>query len=89
MNLVIEIDEARFKDIQRIASVQLENYHFKTAEQIIADGTPLPKDQYQIIHQIEAFHAKATALGYIQKPLAWALYQAWKEVDRAESEDKG
>lgn len=43
MKLVIEIDEARFKDIQRIASVQLENYHFKTAEQIIANGTPLPE----------------------------------------------
>ncbi len=43
MKLVIEIDEVRFKDIQRIASVQLENYHFKTAEQIIASGAPLPK----------------------------------------------
>lgn len=42
MKLVIEIDDVRYKDIQRIASVQLENYHFKTAEQIIANGTPLP-----------------------------------------------
>ena len=44
MKLVIEIDEARFKDIRRIAWVQLEKYHFKTVEQIIANGTPLPDD---------------------------------------------
>lgn len=43
MKIVIEIDDARFKDIRRIACVQLENYHFKTVEQIIANGTPLPK----------------------------------------------
>lgn len=42
MKIVIEIDDARFKDIRRIACVQLENYHFKTVEQIIANGTPLP-----------------------------------------------
>lgn len=49
MKLVIEIDEVRFKDIQRIASVQLENNHFKTAEQIIASGTPLPKGHGRLI----------------------------------------
>lgn len=43
MKIVIEIDDARFKDIRRIACVQLENYHFKTVEQIIANATPLPK----------------------------------------------
>lgn len=42
MKIVIDIPEDRYKDIQRIASVQLENYHFKTAEQIIANGTQLP-----------------------------------------------
>lgn len=43
MQIVINIDEARFKDIQRIAEVQIESNHFQTAEQIIANGTPLPK----------------------------------------------
>ena len=49
MKIVIEIDDARFKDIQRIACVQLENYHFKTVEQIIANGTPLPKGHGDLI----------------------------------------
>lgn len=49
MKIVIEIDDARFKDIRRIACVQLENYHFKTVEQIIANGTPLPKGHGRLI----------------------------------------
>lgn len=89
MKIIIDLPEARYKDIQRIASVQLESHYFKTAEQIIAEGVALEtKTQYQIIHQIEALYAKATALGYIQKPLAWALYQVWQEVDKSESEDE-
>ena len=55
----------------------------------LADGTPLTPKQHEIIHQIESYHAKATALGYIQKPLAWALYQVWQEVDKTESEGNG
>jgi hypothetical protein len=43
MQVVIDIDEARFKDIQRIAEVQIESNHFQTTEQIIAKGTPLLK----------------------------------------------
>ena len=43
MKIVIDIPEERYKDIQRIAWVQLEYHHFKTAEQIITNGTPLPK----------------------------------------------
>lgn len=43
MQIVINISEERFRDIQRIAEVQLESNYFKTAEQIIANGTPLPK----------------------------------------------
>jgi hypothetical protein len=49
MKIVIEIDDARFKDIRRIACVQLENYHFKTVEQIIANGTLLPKGHGRLI----------------------------------------
>lgn len=54
----------------------------------LTDGTPLTPTQYKIISRIDTLYAKATALGYIQKPLAWALYQVWQEVDKAESEDK-
>ena len=49
MKLIIDIPEDRYKDIQRIASVQLEKYHFQTAEQIIANGTPLPKGHGRLI----------------------------------------
>ena len=45
MQILIEIDEARFKDIQRIAEVQLESNHFQTAEQIIAKGVPIEQEQ--------------------------------------------
>lgn len=45
MKIVIEIDEVRFKDIQRIAEVQLERNHFQTAEQIIAKGDPIDIDK--------------------------------------------
>lgn len=50
----------------------------------LTDETHLTPTQYEIIQKIEALHAKATALGYIQNPLAWALYQVWQEVDKAE-----
>lgn len=43
MEIVIKIDDERYKDIQRIAEVQFESNYFKTAEQVIANGTPLPK----------------------------------------------
>lgn len=43
MQIVIDIDDERYKDIQRIAEVQLGLARFQTAEQIIAKGTPLPK----------------------------------------------
>ena len=44
MQIVIDIDERRFKDIQRIAEVQMQR-QMPTVEQIIAKGTPLPKGQ--------------------------------------------
>ena len=40
MKLVVELDEKRFKDIQRIASVQIRRRSL-TCEQIIANGIPL------------------------------------------------
>lgn len=44
MQIVIDISEARFRDIQRIADVQLEMCHFQTAEQIIAKGVPIEQE---------------------------------------------
>lgn len=42
MKLIIDIDEDRYEDTKRIASVQM-NYRAPTIEQIVANGTPLPK----------------------------------------------
>ena len=49
MKIVIDIPEERYKDIQRIAEVQLGLARFQTAEQIIANGTPLPKGHGRLI----------------------------------------
>lgn len=49
MEIVIKIDDERYNDIQRIAEVQFESNYFKTAEQIIANGTPLPKGHGRLI----------------------------------------
>lgn len=51
MEIVIKISEERFRDIQRIAEVQLESNHFQTAEQIIAKGKPLPKGHGRLIDE--------------------------------------
>lgn len=44
MEIIIDIPEARYKDIQRIAEVQLAHNHFQTAEQIIAKGVPIEQE---------------------------------------------
>ena len=49
MEIVIKIDDERYKDIQRIAEVQLDRSRFQTAEQIIANGIPLPKGHGRLI----------------------------------------
>lgn len=48
MKIVIDIDEERYKDIQRIAEVQLDR-RTDTVEQIVAKGTPLPKNHGRLI----------------------------------------
>lgn len=40
MKVIIDVDEKRYKDIQRIAEVQLDR-RTDTVEQLIAKGTPL------------------------------------------------
>ena len=52
MQIVIEIDEERFDDIQRIASVQTER-RTETVEQIIAKGVVLPKGHGDLIDRNE------------------------------------
>ena len=42
MQIVIDIPEKSYTDIRRIASVQMKR-RFPTLEQIVANGTPLPK----------------------------------------------
>lgn len=49
MEIVIKIDDERYKDIQRIAEVQLDRGRFQTAEQVIANGIPLPKRHGRLI----------------------------------------
>ena len=49
MKIIIDLPEARYKDIQRIAEVQLDRNHFQTAEQIIANGATLPKGHGRLI----------------------------------------
>ncbi len=48
MQIVIDIDERRFKDILRISTVQLKG-RTPTLEQVIANGTPLPKGHGRLI----------------------------------------
>ena len=48
MQIVIDISDERYKDIKRIASVQMER-RTKTCEQIIAKGIPLPKGHGRLI----------------------------------------
>lgn len=52
MKIVIDIPEERYKDIQRIAEVQL-NRRTPTVEQIVANGTPLPKNHGDLIDKNE------------------------------------
>ena len=48
MQIVIDIDNKRYKDILRISTVQLKG-RIPTLEQIIANGTPLPKGHGRLI----------------------------------------
>lgn len=45
MKIVIDIDNDRYEDVKRIASVQI-NHRFPTVEQIISDGTQQKTGQW-------------------------------------------
>lgn len=37
---------------------------------------------YKAINLLMKEHSSAKKLPYVKKPVAWALYQVWKEADR-------
>jgi len=76
MKIVIDIEEKQFRDIQRIAEVQFESKFFKTAEQIIAKGTPLPKGHGRLIYAKD-----------VGEYLTLADVPTIIEADRAEKEE--
>lgn len=80
MKIVIEIDDARFKDIRRIACVQLENCHFKTVEQIIANGTPLPKGHGSRCDLDNHY------IGYVECMTGWC--RRWTKDNKQKGNDK-
>ena len=59
MKLIIELDEKQFKDIQRIASIQIRRRSL-TCEQIIANGTPLSEELEKLraeLHETAEMHS--------------------------------
>ncbi len=38
----------------------------------------------QVIEMLKVEYERAQKLKYVQKPLAYALYQVWKKADKAE-----
>ena len=103
MTIVIDISEERFRDIQRIAEVQRESNHFKTAEQIVANGTPLPKGHGRLIDaqklNDEMYHAAFETDTPLQRwdSGCWIRYKMFEVIGKkqptiieadAESEDK-
>lgn len=58
MKLIIDIDENKFKDIQRIASIQRRRRSL-TCEQIIANGKPLQAELEELkaeLHETAEMH---------------------------------
>lgn len=43
-------------------------------------------DRESVIKLIDEEYEKAKALPYIHKPMAYAVYQAWKVIDQSEKE---
>lgn len=50
------------------------------------DNAPtIEPEQPEWVKAVQEKYHKALEMPFIEKPLAWALYQAWKEYDRKES----
>lgn len=95
MQIVIDIDDERYKDIQRIASAQLDMARFQTAEQIIANGTPLPKGHGRLIDADWLKFALHNFFYGLKRPVEEEDIQRYIDVtrsiieaDKAEGSDK-
>ncbi len=44
------------------------------------------KDLEKLFRRIEREYEKAKGLDFVRKPLAYALYRVWRDVDRKERE---
>ncbi len=89
---VIKGDSVHYEDIvfaRDIINAEPIQQEPKTGhhKRSLSDGTLLTDTQWKIIHRIDVLYAKGKALKHIKKPIAWALYQVWKEVDEMESGD--
>ena len=56
MQIIIDIPDERYKDIQRIAEVQTQR-RMLTAEQIIANGIQLPKGHGDLVDRSKIYKA--------------------------------
>lgn len=81
MRVVIEIDEERYTDIQRLTSVQLDDCRFKTTELIIANGIPLESVLEDIKAELTNL-ADADAYGDYQFGVNFGLMRASQIIDK-------
>ena len=51
------------------------------AREIIENLPSVQPDMPEFVESVERWYNKALCKSYIEKPLAWALYQTWKEYD--------
>ena len=68
MQIVIDIDEKRFRDIQRISTVQLKK-RTPTLEQVIANGTLLPEGHGRLIDAEDVKNNHEKWLGYLDEDM--------------------
>lgn len=77
MKLIIDIPD----EVLEAIKFKKETGKLNPSELAVLKGTPLTSKQYKIIQRIHTVYAKGQTLDYIRNPLAWSLYQVWKEVD--------
>lgn len=84
MQIVIDIDEKRFRDIQRISTVQLKR-RTPTLEQVIANGTPLPKGHGRLFDERDIVNGNHEIIGnkiYEVEPIIEADKDKEKDVEK-------
>lgn len=58
----------------------------KRIEVILSDLPSAEPELPEWVQEVERMYNKALCKPYIQKPLAWALYEVWKKHDREDAE---